>query len=180
MPIPRAIWVDKPYTVSTYLADWSDQKGVARGRGGVTQPVGILGNPAAEGGTWTVPIYAIFLALMTRFFDQLTMRNPSHPLVAIGAATMLGQAFGLSRGETPVLAFSYIFGQIVAYFALLMLANTVERLFGTGSMPLYHLDEPLDPDDWDPEGWYDDGFDDGDADPHDRFAPPPHNAPAPA
>jgi len=177
MPVPRALWEDKPWTVSTYMADWSDQEGVQRGRSGVTQPAGVLGNSAAEGGTWTVPIYAVFLALMTRFFDQLTMRNPSHPLVAVGAATMLGQAFGLSRGETPVLAFSYIFGQLVAYFALLMLANIVEQLFGTGSMPQYRFDDQLDPDDWDPSDWDPDGWDDGY---NDRPELAPRAAPAPA
>lgn len=177
MPVPRAIWPSKPWTVSTYMADWSDQEGVQRGRSGVTQPAGILGNSAAEGGTWTVPVYAVFLALMTRFFDQLTMRNPSHPLVAIGAATMLGQAFGLSRGETPVLAFSYIFGQLMAYFILLTLANAIERLFGTGSMPL----SSLDPDDWDPDGWDHDGWhDEAYDDPCDRTDPERTAVPATA
>ncbi|MEM0984247.1 MAG: hypothetical protein AAGI17_09890 [Planctomycetota bacterium] len=156
LPVPRAIWVDKPYTVSTYMADWSDQQGVKRGRGGVTQPAGMLGNSAAEGGTWTVPLIAIFLALLTRFFDVLTLRDPTHPIVAIGAATMLGQAFGLARGETPVLAFSYWFGQLSAFFILLFVAKTIDRILGK--------DHPSNAVFVDADDGFDEGgeFDDGD------------------
>ncbi|MEM1165366.1 MAG: hypothetical protein AAGI30_03650 [Planctomycetota bacterium] len=129
-PIPRALW-DKPYPVSTYIADWADREGVKRGRGGVTSPVGTVGNAAAEGGTIAVIVYGLFFGALLRFFDHIIRRNPHQPLVILAIGSTMGQAFGIPRGETAVLTFNFLMGTAGSLVILTQMTKIIARYLPT-------------------------------------------------
>lgn len=142
-PIPRLFWndvlgIDKPYTIANYMATWSQRDGVRRGvTGGVTNPVGIIGNPAGEaifhnlfGATITVALYAVVFAWIIRFFDAVLDRGAHQSLIAIPIGSTMGQAFGIPRGETATFTFTFIFGTIVVAFVFSQALKIIQRLAG--------------------------------------------------
>lgn len=151
LPVPRAIWGGKPYTVSTYAADWANLRGVRRGRGGVTNPAGIVGNGAPEGGLVAVVLYAMVYAWILRYGDQFIRRAPWHPLVVIPIGSVGGDVFGMPRGESANFMFAFLFGSTVTLTLATLIANYLDRL--GYSNPIYDPDEPYEGHDEHNEEW---------------------------
>ncbi len=153
-PIPRAIWSGKPYPLSTYMADYSRRDGVRLGRTGVTNPAGIIGNAAYEGGLYALVVYAILAGLILRFFDQLLIEHETQPMVVLPLGCALGHLIGAARGETSVFVFNYIWTTLSCMFIMLVLLRIVRMLAGQNAAGAFeeYDDEDL-ADDYDPDAY---------------------------
>lgn len=100
--VPRAWWPDKPLPLSKLIPEQAKIPNV--NWRSLTLPAGIVGNAAAEGGWYALVIYAIFMGLFIRFFDQLVQNTLSSPFVVLAVGSALGQVLGLARGETSLFA----------------------------------------------------------------------------
>lgn len=123
MPVPRAIWPDKPETVSNEIAYNSNLAGVAQG--GITLPPGVVGYIAAEGGIFAFFVYAWFFGVSLRFFDQLIVRAPANPLIIMPVGCALGQILGLFRGEMSMFLFIHVTGFVGSYTACLLVGKAL-------------------------------------------------------
>ena len=127
--IPRAWWPDKPYVLSTRIADMADIQGVrqdrAKGGGGVTIPPGIMGYAEAEGGLYAVVVYALWMALMIRFLDELVMTHVRRPTVVIPVAASLGNMLGLARGDLAIFVVAAIWAILASFFTLLLMVQLI-------------------------------------------------------
>ena len=128
MYVPRNVWPDKPYPLSTYAADYAEFKGVRLGRDGVTIPVGIVGYAAAEGGWYALFVYAAFLAMLCRYGDSMTKLHPLSPFVILPLGCQLGQILGLARGETSAFLTLLTIG-VVGTYALYLIVGRLVTLF---------------------------------------------------
>jgi hypothetical protein len=162
--IPRAIWADKPYPLSTYMADWSNREGVALGREGVTNPAGIIGNAAAEGGFYALIIYAIITGVFLRFFDEQLRQRPEQPMVILPLGCALGHVMGLARGESSTFAFNWIWTTLSCLIMMLLLLKIVRALAGQNAEGAFG-EADADWDDYDADayaaGAYETEHDDG-------------------
>jgi hypothetical protein len=153
-PVPRAIWTGKPYPLSTYMADFSRRDGVRLGRTGVTNPAGIIGNAAYEGGFYALIIYAILAGLILRFFDQLLIEHDTQPMVILPLGCALGHMIGAARGETSVFMFNYIWTTLSCMFIMLVLLRVVRMLAGQNAAGAFDEYDELDElDDYDPDAY---------------------------
>lgn len=154
LPVPRDLWSGKPFPVSTYTADWSGRQGVKLGRGGVTSPVGIVGNAAVEGGIVAVLVYGIFFGLLIRFFDSLFQRTFDRSLILLGVGSTLGQVFAVPRGETAIMTFNFIVGTTTATMVSVVLVRMLGKLFPAAQH------DPNEDDLYDEDPYRDNGYDD--------------------
>ncbi len=122
--IPRALWEGKPEPLSKDIATNADVKGVAQEN--ITIPPGIVGYAAAEGGLPALAAYAIFFAVILRYFDELVRRNPYTPLVVLPIACQLGQIIGLFRGDPALFINIYIYSFVGCYFTCTYLGKAIE------------------------------------------------------
>lgn len=104
--VPRAWWPDKPLPLSKQIPAQAKIPNV--NWRSLTLPAGIVGNAAAEGGWYALVIYAIFLGLFVRFFDQLVQNTLSSPFVVLAVGSALGQVLGLARGEASLFANTFL------------------------------------------------------------------------
>ncbi|MEM9558920.1 MAG: hypothetical protein AAF995_01340 [Planctomycetota bacterium] len=112
-PIPRDWWPAKPEPLSTRIAVQAQLKGVDQDR--LTIGPGVIGHAAGDGGIWVVPIYAVLLALVLRYGDELMRNHPFQPLVVMPVGCSLGQVLGLSRGETSVFLGNFLIAAVGTY-----------------------------------------------------------------
>lgn len=142
-PVPRQ-WVTwKPYPLSTYMADWARRDGVALGRTGTTNPAGIIGNSAAEGGVYALILYAILVGAALRLADEIIERNKSQTLLVLPIGSAMGQLIGMARGEPAVFAFNWIFTTVAAFVLTLWLLKVTLRI--TGGDAAYALEDGDEP-----------------------------------
>ncbi|MEM7755631.1 MAG: hypothetical protein AAF297_08345 [Planctomycetota bacterium] len=181
-PVPRelldAVGFEKPWPVSTQMADLSGRKGVKRGNTGVTNPAGIIGNAAVEGGLLAIVIYAALGAIVFRVADEYVKRGLHSAFLVLPVGSSLGQVMGIARGETSVFMFNFVWttfsvtvlmGIASAFVtkAFPQLKAGDEDAFGGGEWDEgdeYYVDDGNDPDAyrvWDIESantdyaWYD-------------------------
>tara|TARA_A100000171_G_scaffold49585_2_gene58975 strand:- start:1750 stop:3168 length:1419 start_codon:yes stop_codon:yes gene_type:complete len=141
-PVPRAIWRDKPQTLSKQLPYFANMVKVHKDR--LTIGPGILGHASAEGGWYALVIYAIILAYVCRFFDEMLLKGVHNPLIVLPVGSALGQVLGLPRGETGVFLFILVFSVIGSYVALVIVSKILYKCgFGHKDIDGYleHEDE---------------------------------------
>ncbi len=138
-PIPRSVWVDKPEPLSTQIATMSRRRGVDRNA--LTIGPGILGHAAADGGWYALFVYAAFIGLLLRFFDELVVSHPTSALAVVPVGCALGQTLGLARGETSAFAFIMVFS-IGSVYVLMLVASYVFRAAGLAGAGGGTLDWP--------------------------------------
>ena len=112
-PIPRAIWQDKPTVMALDFAGLAGMRGVPIGQFSVGP--GVIGSAACEGGLYALFIYAVWLGLMARYFDELVKLNILSPVAVLIVGAGLGQWLAVPRGETGSFAAIYLFTFIGAY-----------------------------------------------------------------
>lgn len=112
-PIPRDWWPNKPEPLSTRIAVQAQLKGVDQDR--LTIGPGVIGHAAADGGILIVPLYAIILALILRYGDDLMRNHPFQPMVVLPVGCSLGQVLGLARGETSVFLGNFLIAAVGTY-----------------------------------------------------------------
>ncbi len=127
-PVPRAMWDDKPYPLSTYVADFASKQGVKRGRTGVTVGPGIIGHAAGEGGFYALMIYASLGGLLLAFFDRVTRLHAYDPFVVIPMGASLGQVMGLARGETSVFTFNWVWAVTTSFIIVTFIAWSLRQM----------------------------------------------------
>lgn len=154
-PVPREIFTitglgDKPWPLSTFTAEMSGRKGVKLGDDGVTNPGGITGNAASEGGFYALIVYAIVGGLMFRYFDELLRRNPMNPLLVLPIGSALGHTLGIPRGESSTFTFIFVYSAGTAILAMLLISKLLSRAVPS----LADADAELAEDGWDtlPDG----------------------------
>lgn len=100
--IPRAIWPEKPVTLSNEIASLMRMEGADRKVHSFG--AGVVGYAAAEGGLYALVIYAVCLALFVRFFDCVVQAHILNPFLVVPMASDLGQLLGLARGDVSLFA----------------------------------------------------------------------------
>lgn len=140
-PVPRAMWTNKPYPLSNYIASQASIEGVRQDV--LKIGPGIVGHAAAEGGFYALLVYAFVGALFVRYFDEIVVLNPHSPFVVLPIGSALGQIVGLARGETSAFAFNYVIGVVGAYVSLVMLAKVFDQM-GWGKQPAFWEQHALD------------------------------------
>lgn len=123
LPVPRAIYPDKPRTLAEIA--WRDADMYDKPEGYTIGP-GILGHAGSEGGLPALLLYAVVLGLFVRYFDAVLERSPSQPFVALPIGASLGNMLGLPRGETPNFAFEFTVGVLGALFILIVVARVLK------------------------------------------------------
>lgn len=121
--IPRAIWHDKPQTLSYVAVENLRMVNV----GGFNIGPGIIGHAAAEGGFYAVIVYAILAGFMTRFLDDILKLNITNVFVVIPFGAMLGEVIGIARGETSFMIGVAANGMFVAFLLLMIFSKLIGR-----------------------------------------------------
>lgn len=159
LPVPRAIWIGKPPPLAKQMPYLANMLKVHRDR--LTVGPGIVGHAAAEGGWYALIIYAIILAYVCRFFDEVLIRSIDNPLIVLPMGSALGQVLGMPRGETGVFMFILVFSVVGSYICLVIVSKFL-TMFGFGSeQDQEYLDE------WNTEA--EDGFEYDDRDPQEIY-----------
>lgn len=125
LPIPRAIYPDKPDALAEIA--WRDA-GITGRPSGFTIGPGILGHAASEGGFIVLIFYAGVLGLFIRYFDAIVARAPYQPFVALPIGSSMGNLLGLPRGEVPNFAFSFTVGVLGSLFILILVARVLKAM----------------------------------------------------
>ena len=125
-PVPRAIWTEKPYPLSTRIASDADLEGVSQDI--LKIGPGVVGHAAAEGGWPAVFVYGAAFAFFIRFFDQIVARKIDNAFVVLPIGSATGQIVGLPRGEISAFAMNYVLAVVLAYMAIITLAKMLELL----------------------------------------------------
>lgn len=127
-PIPRDLWEEhltgllgeeKPVPLSLLVAEQARIPGVARGK--ITLPPGVLGYAEAEGGLFTLFVYAVFFSQLCRFFDEIIRNNPANPFMLLAMICSLGELIGMPRGDIAIFANLVILGFIGDWMLLLFM-----------------------------------------------------------
>ena len=122
--IPRALWEDKPYVLSTRIASLADIEGVRQDRDlggqGVTLPPGVIGYTAAEGGIYAAILYGLIIGIAARFLDDLVVQHAYRIGVIIPIAASLGNVLGFLRGDLATFATAATWS-IIASFCFIFL-----------------------------------------------------------
>jgi len=173
-PVPRAIWTEKPYPLSTRIASNADLEGVSQDI--LKIGPGVVGHAAAEGGWPAVFVYGAAFAFFIRFFDQIASRKIDNAFVVLPVGSASGQIVGLSRGEISAFAMNYVLAVVLAYASIITLAKILEMIG--------YRESDAEPDwiaeaavagegGWDDggDGWYEDESY-GELPPDEREAPP--------
>lgn len=105
--VPRAIWEDKPDTLSQEIPHMARLKNVSRDK--LTIGPGIIGQSWSDFGVAAVLLYAFFFALIFRFIDNVIRIRIHDPVVIIPLGAALGQAFAIPRGDVSLFAFTYLY-----------------------------------------------------------------------
>lgn len=125
-PVPRDLWPDKPYTLSNELPQLARIPGVPQD-GSMTVGPGIVGQAQADGGWFTLIVYAVLLAMVFRFFDRTALVNVTNPLLVMPAGAALGQVAGVTRGDVAQFMWIFMFGAIASWALLFVLSKMLER-----------------------------------------------------
>lgn len=153
VPIPRAMWKDKPMPLSTRLGSFANVKGVAQDS--IMLPAGIIGNAAAEGGWYALIIYALVAGVFLRFFDELIRQNPWSPFVVLPVGCQLGQVLGLARGEPSIFANTLVLSFIGVWLTMTLAARLLDALGVSRDVQAFA--EPAEPEwcDYGDDAWRD-------------------------
>ncbi|GAB5497574.1 MAG: hypothetical protein Phyf2KO_26540 [Phycisphaerales bacterium] len=125
LPIPRAIYPDKPDALGAIA--WLDA-GITGRPSGFTIGPGILGHAGSEGGFLVLILYGAVLGLFIRYFDAIVARAPYQPFVALPIGSSMGNLLGLPRGEVPNFAFSFTVGVLGALVILIVIARLLKAI----------------------------------------------------
>jgi hypothetical protein len=124
-PVPRVLWPEKPPTLSKQLPYHANMQKVHKDR--LTIGPGVLGHAAAEGGWYALIIYALILAYVCRFFDEMLLKSINNPLVVLPVGSALGQVLGVPRGETGAFLFILVFSVIGSYVSLVIVSKFLHK-----------------------------------------------------
>lgn len=132
-PVPRELFTivdtEKPWPVSTQMADLSNRKGVKRGNTGVTNPAGIIGNAAVEGGLLALVVYAAVGAFVFRVADEFIKRGAHSAFLVLPVGSSLGQVMGIARGETSVFMFNFVWTTASVTITMAVASALLTRAF---------------------------------------------------
>ncbi len=124
--IPRSIWPTKPDPLSQQIPRMARIWGT--NWDGHTRPAGMIGSAAAEGGWYALVIYAIFFAVILRFFDEIVRLNPTNAFLVVAIGSALGQILGLARGEVAAFANIFLLCVIATWFGLIIVGKLIDQL----------------------------------------------------
>jgi hypothetical protein len=128
LPIPRAIWEEKPLPLGKRQPELANLEGVDTEK--LTTGPGVIGHAAAEGGLYALVIYAIVGALFLRYFDEVVARNAANPFVVMPIGSALGQIVGLPRGDLSLFAASNLVAVVGVYIVTVSLAKFLGLIRG--------------------------------------------------
>ncbi|MBL0921390.1 MAG: hypothetical protein IBJ10_04590 [Phycisphaerales bacterium] len=123
LPIPRAIWHEKPEPLSTEIASKARIQGVRQDE--LKIGPGVVGHAAAEGGWYALVIYGVVAGLFIRFFDELVRLKPWNPYIVLPIGSAMGQVVGLPRGDAAVFGANYVAAVLGAYLSILVIAKVL-------------------------------------------------------
>ncbi len=152
-PVPRKLWQEKPYPLSTTIASDADLEGVSQDV--LKIGPGVVGHAAAEGGWPTIFVYGACFAFFIRFFDEIAQKKVTNAFVVLPIGSASGQIVGLPRGEISAFAMNYVLSVVLAYIALIAMAKFLELLGYRESEPDWLSGVPAD-DSWDDDYWPED------------------------
>jgi len=149
LPIPRAIWEDKPLPLGKRQPALAGLKGVDVDK--LTTGPGVIGHAAAEGGFYALVVYAFVGALFLRYFDEIVSRNSANPLVVLPVGSALGQIVGLPRGDLSLFAAAYVVAVFGVYFSTISLAKLLGMIRGPEAEPGPEYENEYENEYWDEE-----------------------------
>ncbi len=149
MPIPRALWANKPYPLAKDMVH--DGAIRRKGSGDVFNVgPGIIGHVAHDFPWLALPFYAIVMGLIVRALDERTMTALHRPFIVIPCGCALGQTIAFSRGEAALFLWNGLMAFVGALYGM-RISGFIAMFFGA----MYQTDpeeawDPLFPDDdWD-------------------------------
>ncbi|MCH9057726.1 MAG: hypothetical protein IIB55_03755 [Planctomycetes bacterium] len=131
-PIPRAIWAGKPNALAR---DAPVQARIRGKRANYSIGPGIIGHIANDNPWLTLLPYAIFLALLLRYADEMVWLHPSNPFVVLPIGVSLGQIIALPRGELGL----FLFWGVASIVMAAMFMFVASRLLGVLGLEVYEL-----------------------------------------
>lgn len=127
-PIPRVFWADKPFALGLTLP--FDSKVLGKQVRTNWGP-GIIGHTIHDGGVITTILYAVLLAMMLRFIDELLVRHPSNPFLLGFLSSASVNIAGIIRGDlatmVPLVLLAFVFMLLLAW-ATRMVVGTERTL----------------------------------------------------
>lgn len=160
MPIPRAIWTDKPEGLGLILRTQMDEL--------ANLGPGIIGHGWAEGGWVGIIGYAIFFGLLTGAIDRVIRERSWNPFFVIAIGAALGDVFGIPRGEASIFLALCVAGFFAMWLPTGGINLVLGRILGTLGSVLPYLGERHQPveawDEHDGGGWAGTGLDGRDGD----------------
>lgn len=133
IPIPRMLWPEKPIPLSIELPKMARIRGVGYGEYSVGP--GVVGQSYSDFGPPAVALYAILLAIMIRFADDLVWRSPRDIFVIAAVGSGLGQILAIPRGDVSLFTFVFLFGFAGCYVCMLIFAKILRLEASTAVLP---------------------------------------------
>ncbi len=143
MPIPRALWPEKPNALGVEVQDQLNAD--------ATLGPGILGHGWAELGWLGIVYYGLFFGAFATVIDSLLRRRADRPFFVAVIGAGLANIMALSRGDTG-LFFVQILAAWISAFAVLYIVRYSAGALITGFPSIAippPIDEELDDDAWD-------------------------------
>lgn len=132
-PVPRELFevvgFEKPWPISTQMADLSNRKGVKLGNTGVTNPAGIIGNASVEGGFIAIVVYAALGAFIFRVSDEYIRRGAHSAFLVLPIGASLGQVMGIARGESSTFMFHFLWTTFSVTVIMTSFSAVLSKLF---------------------------------------------------
>lgn len=144
LPIPRMLWPEKPNPLSIEIPKMARVRGVGYGEFNVGP--GVIGQSYSDFGATAVVLYALLLAIMIRFADDLVWRSPRDIFVIAAVGSGLGQVLAIPRGDVSLFTFVFLVGFAGTYACMLVFAKVLrlEGAPGTARRSLARDEQPND------------------------------------
>jgi hypothetical protein len=124
-PVPRQIMPSKPGALGRIMVDQRNLEGFSEG---FTVGPGLVGHIVNDNPWLALIPYAVFLALVFRFMDELIGLHVYNPFVVLPLGVAMGQFFGIPRGEAALFLFMGLNACLGAWVAMAICAKALQMI----------------------------------------------------
>lgn len=121
-PIPRIIWENKYESLGQSMVP---DAGITRVAPEFSLGPGIIGHVANDNPWLALPIYAVILGLVMRYFDERVRRCIDDPFTVVMLGAGLSQMLAIPRGELGLFAFQLVAATVGGWLVLRMVGPLV-------------------------------------------------------
>jgi len=131
LPIPRAMWSNKPDALA--LTSVKEINPVGKPPGWNIGP-GLVGHIFNDNPVLALPIYVFILAIFFRVVDELLSKYSYDPFVVLPMGVALGQVIGIARGELGNFFAKTVLYMIGGWIAMQIIARLLQIVSPASSM----------------------------------------------